>query len=184
MHPRLMMDPAPVDGAVVFRQPLDTDFGVLASLRRDPAVQSMLMAIPDATDDDAVRGWIDRRLRDSDGAFRVVADVRSHDPLGFVQISQVHRRNRHGYGGLALLSQARGRGLGLAIVTLLMKLASEELGLAKLLLEVRHDNLVALKVYHAAGFRVVGTLEEHFRDRDGKVHDVLLLERRLTPIKP
>jgi RimJ/RimL family protein N-acetyltransferase len=178
MHPQMIGRPAGSDDLLVLRQPLDTDFDVLASIRRDPTIQAMLMAIPDATDDNAVKSWIERRR--SDGAFRVVADATTHEALGFVQVSQIHRRNRHGYGGLALLGGARGRGGGHATVALLMKLASDELGLSKLLLEVREDNLVALKVYRAAGFRLVGTLEDHFRDRDGETHNVLLLERLLT----
>jgi RimJ/RimL family protein N-acetyltransferase len=174
--------PAAGEAFIVLRQPLDTDFDVLADIRRDPAIQDMLMAIPDATDDQAVRSWIERRH--NDGAFRIVADATTQEALGFVQISQIHRRNRHGYGGLALLNRARGHGRGYATVALLTRLACEELALAKLLLEVREDNLVALKVYHAAGFRVVGTLEDHFRDRDGNAHHVLLLERLLAEVRP
>jgi RimJ/RimL family protein N-acetyltransferase len=169
-----------VEGPIVFRQPLDTDFPDLASIRRDPTIQSMLMAIPEATDDAAVVDWIERRRSDPGGAFRIVADTATGEALGFVQISQVHRRNRHGYGGLALLGRAQGRGLGHAIVHSLIRLASGELALTKLLLEVRADNLAALKIYRAAGFRMVGTLERHFRDRDDRMHDVLLFERHLT----
>jgi RimJ/RimL family protein N-acetyltransferase len=170
--------PAAGEASIVLRQPLDTDFDILASIRRDPAIQDMLMAIPDSTDDEAVKNWIERRC--NDGAFRIVADAATQEAFGFVQVSQIHRRNRHGYGGLVLLSHARGYGRGHATVTLLTRLASDELALEKLLLEVREDNLVALKVYHAAGFRVVGTLEDHFRDRDGNAHNVLLLEKLLT----
>ncbi len=181
MHPQMIGFPAAGEEPIVLRLPLDSDFDVLASIRRDPTIQSMLMAIPDATDDEAVKSWIERRH--SDGAFRIVADTTTNEALGFVQISQIHRRNRHGYGGLALLGSARGHGRGHVTVALLTRLASDALGLSKLLLEVREDNLVALKVYRAAGFRIVGTLEDHFRDRDGKAHNVLLLERLLMGLQ-
>lgn len=102
--------PAAGETSIVLRQPLDTDFDVLAYIRRDPAIQDMLMAIPDATDDEAVKSWIERRR--NDGAFRIVADATTREALGFVQVSQIHRRNRHGYGGLALLNSARGHGRG------------------------------------------------------------------------
>lgn len=180
MYSRLSEHHPSREGSIVFRQPLDTDFAALASIRRDPTIQTMLMAIPDVTDDAAVADWIERRRRDPGGAFRIVADTATGEVLGFVQISQVHRRNRHGYGGLALLGHAQGRGLGHAVVKSLIRLAFGELALTKLLLEVRTDNLAALKIYEAAGFRLVGTLERHFRDRDDRMHDVLLFEKHLT----
>lgn len=179
MHPQLSETPAK-ERRIILRQAEDGDFASLAEIRRDPSTQSMLMTVADTVDDEAVRSWIARRCSDMDGAFRIIADAASDCSLGFVQISQVHRRNRHGYGGLALCPGARGRGLGHETVHLLLSLAFKELGLDKLMLEVREDNVVALGIYRAAGFRHVGRLEKHFRDQDGQMYDVLLLERLFT----
>ncbi|MDO9416272.1 GNAT family N-acetyltransferase [Pararhizobium sp.] len=164
---------------VVFRDACDADFGGLAAIRRDRDIQAMLLTVPESTDDQAVRDWIERRRAEKGGIFRVIADASTDTVLGFIQIGQVHRRNRTGYGGLALISEARGRGLGRIALNLLMRTAFETLGLSKLLLEVHPDNQPALKLYASSGFAVVGTLKAHFRDVDGRAHDVVLLERML-----
>lgn len=164
---------------IVLRAPASGDFAALAEIRRDPDMQAMLLAVIDATDDAAVREWIDRRAHDANGVFRILADAKTGEALGYVQITDIHRRNRHGSLGIAIRRHAQGRGIGTAALNLLHALARDACGLEKLLLTVRADNAAARALYRRAGYRVVGTLERHFRDRDGGLHDVMLLERAL-----
>lgn len=168
---------ADANKVISFRGPVDSDFPVLAEIRRDAEMQGLLMAIPDATDDAAVRGWIERRSQDADGAFRIIAETETNAALGYLQISQVHRRNRVGYGGIAISKRARFPGLGQAAMRYLIQLADEELGLAKLMAEIRIDNFPAIQLNLAAGYRIIGTLEDHFRSLE-RTYDALLLERR------
>ncbi|WP_029005305.1 GNAT family N-acetyltransferase [Azorhizobium doebereinerae] len=181
MHPGVTPDaPARVaDAGVILREVRETDFDALAAMRRDTEMQSLLLTIPEATDDDAVRAWIERRRTDAGGGFRVIAEADTSAPVGYAQVSQVHRRNRCGYGGIALSRAARGRGFGRAALWLLVDYAGRELGLAKMLSEIRADNAAALKMNYAVGFKPVGLIEAHFRDTDA-VHDVMLLQRHLT----
>lgn len=181
MHPGLTLE-LPVreaDARVILREVRETDFDALAAMRRDVETQSLLLTIPEATDDDAVRAWIERRRTDAGGGFRVIAEADTSAPIGYVQVSQVHRRNRCGYSGIALSPAARGRGFGRAALWLLVDYAGRELGLAKLLAEIRADNEASLNLHYAAGFTPVGLIEAHFRDADA-VHDVMLLQRHLT----
>lgn len=163
----------------VFREVRDEDFALLFSLRRDLALQALLLTVPDALDDESLEAWIRRRQQDPGGLFRMVEDGSCGEAIGFVQISQVHRRNRTGYAGVCLAAQARGRGLGQATLRKLIDTSREELGLLKLLSEVRVDNFPALRYNLLLGFRVVGTLNGHFMDGGGVRHDVLFLERAL-----
>ena len=166
---------------MIFRPPTEGDFRALADMRRDVSMQAMLMAIPEATDDDAVRQWIDRRTREPGGLFRVIADGDAGDAVGFIQVSQVNRRNRNGYGAVAVSARARRPGVGQIAMRELMRAACCDLGLRKLLAEIRIDNFAAIQMNLMAGYRIVGTLAAHFIDAAGGAHDVLLLERRLDP---
>lgn len=177
-------DPASSDSSIVFRAPEESDFETLAAIRRNMPLQALLLTVPDATDDQAVHEWLARRLADKDGAFRIVADAVSNDTLGFMQIGQVHRRNKTGYGGIALSERSRGRGLGQTTLRFLIALAQQQLGLTKLLSEIRTDNFAALRMNLAMGYRIVGTMSAHFCDTEGKTHDVLLCERQLTNERP
>lgn len=181
MHASMIADVAPCRiGPVDLRLPAPGDFPVLAEIRRDRDLQALLLAVIDATDDVAVRQWIARRTADANGVFLVVTDADSDAAIGYVQIADIHRRNRCGYVGIALRRSAQGRGFGKAALQRLHAFAKEDVGLEKLLLTVRSDNALALNMYLSAGYRTVGTLERHFRDREDRLHDVALLECRLS----
>jgi RimJ/RimL family protein N-acetyltransferase len=165
---------------VIFRDVCESDLPLLFDLRRDLQLQSLLLTVPDALDETALRAWLKRRQEDVGGMFRVIEDTARGDAVGYTQVGQVHRRNRTGYGGISLAANARGRGLGQATLRELVQFARRELGLTKLLSEVRVDNFAALRLNLSVGYRIVGTLEKHFIDCDGRMHDVVLLERLLT----
>jgi len=158
------------------RPPHGGDFDSLATMRRDESLQSTLLTVPRASDDAAVRDWIQRRVNEPAGLFRVLTLGETGDTIGFVQVSQVHVQNGHGHGGIALRPHARGRGFGRMGLELLLELAARDLGLVKLLAEIRADNLPSALLHESTGYRKVGRLEKHFRDRDGSFHDVDLYE--------
>jgi putative acetyltransferase len=164
---------------VVFRDVRDDDLPMLFELRRDLALQALLLTVPEATDDASLHSWVERRQKDPGGIFRIAEDAANGQAVGYVQIGNVHRRNRVGYAGVCLAASARGRGLGQATLAHLIDIAAGELGLVKLLSEVRADNFAALRYNLLLGFRIVGTLRKHFVDGNGTAHDVLVLERLL-----
>ena len=136
----------------------------------------MLLAYPDgAADADAVAAWLARR--EAAGALRIVADD-GGAALGFVQLHDIHRRGGHAMLAIALLPEARGRGVGRAALDALHDLARREFGLRKLMLEVRADNAAAIALYQAMGYRTVGTLRAHYDD-GARLHDVCVMERLL-----
>lgn len=163
----------------MFRLPADHDFAVLAEIRRDARMQSMLMAIPERSDDEAVKAWIDRRLAEPGGMFRVIASSPDEAAFGFIQINSVNVHNRYGYGAVAILERCGIPGVAMLAMRELMRFARQELGLAKLMAEIRADNAVALRMNALMGYKVVGTLEQHFADQDYHRHDVVLLEKGL-----
>jgi RimJ/RimL family protein N-acetyltransferase len=166
------------------RPPTEQDFSALSTLRRDLELQHLLLAYPSDTSptDAEVAAWIKRRSSEKGGCMLVVAD-RGDRLVGFVQITDVHFAGRHGKLGMAIRPERRGQGYGRKALDLLLLHAASELALLKLLLEVRADNEVAIRLYERTGFRRVGAFHRHYDDGT-KRHDVLLMERFLGPSAP
>jgi RimJ/RimL family protein N-acetyltransferase len=167
---------AMTSATVSLRPPQDSDFDVLAALRRDTALWHTLLAYPPSEPPAApeVRDWIARRSGEPGGGFLVVADDQNR-PIGFVQVMEVHRRGRLGKIGIALAHEARRKGLGGMALSQLLTYAHDTLGLRKLLLEVRADNSAAIALFSAAGFSRVGVMRAHYSE-GGDYHDVALME--------
>ncbi|MDT3380763.1 GNAT family protein [Labrys neptuniae] len=163
---------------VSLRSPENSDFDFLASLRRDSALQALLLNVVTSTDDDAVAGWLERRKTDPNGSFMVIADSTTDEPIGFAQITNIHHRNRHGFIGIVIAPSAQGKGLGRVAMENLVATAKEKHRLEKILLEVRADNFAALSLYKSMNFRIVGTMLNHFRTNDD-IYDVVLMEKRI-----
>ncbi|RUM27309.1 N-acetyltransferase [Rhizobium vallis] len=176
MNAPLAHAPSPT---VTFTDIVEEHLPQLFELRRDLSLQALLLTIPDGLDEATLRAWVERRKAETGGMFRMIIDPASGEALGFIQVNSVHRKNRTGYGGICLAAKARNRGLGQAALRELIKVADDELGLIKLLSEVRADNFAALRAHLSVGYRLVGTLENHFTDGKGKAYNVFLLERRL-----
>jgi len=155
------------------------DLPRLAALRADVGLQHLLMANPaEPTVADPLAelyDWVKRR--EAAGVFRIIAG-RADEALGFLQIADIHRKNRLGWLGIALLPEARGAGNGRAALAEAEALAFSDTGLRKLILIVRADNGPAIALYDSAGWRKVGHLEAQYDD--GRVlHDALVFEKLL-----
>ncbi|MCA2406116.1 GNAT family N-acetyltransferase [Rhizobium leguminosarum bv. viciae 248] len=176
MNPPLVKEPPPT---ITFRDITEEHLPQLFEMRRDLSLQALLLTIPDGLDETTLRAWVERRKSEIGGMFRIIVDTACGEAVGFIQVNSVHRKNRTGYGGICLAARARNRGLGQAALRELIKVAGNELELIKLLSEVRADNFAALRAHLSVGYRLVGTLENHFTDSKGKLYNVLLLERVL-----
>lgn len=160
------------------RLPRDEDLIVLGTLRNDLPTQYALLADPQVGlhDTASVKAWVDRRVRDDFGIFRVIADE-DDCAVGFVQIVDIDRRSRHGSIGVAVLAEERGKGHAESAMLAMFALAVDSERLDKLVLQVRDDN-PARKLYEKLGFREVGILARHYRGPDSW-HDVVVMERPL-----
>ena len=161
---------------IALREVTDADYEVLRSLRADITLQHLLLANPPPEGDLDVGRWIKRRS--SAGHLWVIASG-SGACIGYLQLNNVHRKNRYAWLGIALTQPARGQGAGSAAIRRLCA-KSEELGLRKLLLEVRADNSNAIAMYGKLGFRFVGQLRDHYDD-GVSLHDVVIMERMINP---
>jgi len=120
--------------------------------------------------------WVKRK--EATDLLRIVSSLQG-DAIDFVQIYDIHHGSRFGWFGTALLSGERRHGLGRATVSATEALARSDLGLFKLLLQVRADNAEAIALYERAGWRLVGRLAAQYDDGEG-CHDALIYEKVLA----
>lgn len=160
----------------ILRPSNPSDSEALSELRADIALQHDLMANPARISPvDLPREtseWISRR--NSTGWFRII-DVGT-GPIGFVQLTDIHYRNRTAWLGIAIKRGEQGKRIGVEALSQAELLAKSELGLFKLLLQVRADNARAIGLYSRTGWRHVGHLMAHYFD-GSKRHDALLMEK-------
>ena len=152
-----------------------SDRSHLEKLLRDRPLQHLLLAYPPGASSADVDGWMERRIGGGDLVCFAIADDENRF-CGFAQISGWHRRGRLGWLGIALVPERRAQGLGKRALKALIEAAGRDLGLRKLLLEVRADNAAAINLYRGMGFRTVGEFREHYFD-GADYHDVLVMER-------
>jgi RimJ/RimL family protein N-acetyltransferase len=82
--------------------------------------------------------------------------------------------------GMAVASEARGRGGGRALLDAALDHA-RAVGAHKIELEVWPDNARAISLYASAGFEVEGLKRRHYRRRDGSLRSALLMGLMLEP---
>jgi RimJ/RimL family protein N-acetyltransferase len=163
----------------VLRTFAPSDVAVIADIRRDHKLQHQLMANPDpehlAEPFAEAKTWIAHR--ENNGWFQVIDN--GCGAVGFVQIANIHRKNRFGWLGIALIEKARGQGLGARALAEAEVAAANQLLLRILLLKVRSNNNAALALYQRAGWRRVGLLSAHYDD-GLSFHDVLMFEKHFA----
>lgn len=104
--------------------------------------------------------------REDDYVFIVEVDQTARAQVALYNISPAGAE----FGRLLVDPDARGQGFSHRVIALCIRAAKERLALPKLTLEVKQDNVAALRAYDRAGFTEVR------RDSQGIVH----MEVRLT----
>jgi len=160
---------------ILLRNPLKTDFAVLAMLRNDLSVQRQLMIESKKYNADQVRAWVRRRTGDPKGTFLVVD---FDGPCGFVQLTQIDIETGSADMGICLVNRARGKGIAVMAMKHLERRAMEKHRCKKLTLRVLRINHRAISLYQKLKFKTVEIKRRHHFDG---VHwrDVVFMEKRL-----
>lgn len=161
---------------VTIRAVRPDDAAALARIYAQPEVARQTLGLPHvdlaewqkriAGHDPANGRWLLVAVDDSD---RVLAQAT-------LQRHPQVRRAHAGWLALMVDQDVRGRGIGHALMTHLLALADQWLGLRRLELEVNADNTAAVALYQRLGFAVEGTLRGYAL-RDGRLIDVLAMAR-------
>ena len=97
---------------------------------------------------------------DATGNVRFVIDA-DGVAVGTVSLFGADELARHAEVGIALVPEARGRGIGTAAIARIVEFAFVRRNLRRLHLEAIASNVGAIRVYEKAGFVVEGRLREH-----------------------
>ena len=95
--------------------------------------------------------------------------------VGYVAVVPLASWSRH-VGELRVIVDPdhRGRGIGQSLTRRAM-LEALELGLTKMVIEVRADHESRIDMFRALGFVPEALLADHVRDHAGQVHDLMVL---------
>lgn len=118
-----------------------------------------------------------RRLENPDSETpRLVATV-DDMVVGVVSLEINEGRRRHsGWVEIAVHDDYQGRGVGAALLTAIIELAEQWLGMVRLELVAFTDNNLAISLYQRFGFEVEGTLRK-YAYRQGGLADVYTMAR-------
>ena len=165
---------------IALREWRESDLDAIAALRNDIALQSLLMTQPRPNSLERVRTWLNSWSTRPDAVFFVIVGRDDDAILGYIQVANIDTFHGHGELGICLSPDAHGKNVARNACDLLEAYLVKIMGLRKLTLKVLVDNQRAIGFYRKVGYRDVGVLERHYRTADG-YHDVLVMERRLTP---
>lgn len=160
---------------VLLRDPVKTDFVVLAALRNDSSVQRQLMIESTKYNADQVRSWVRRRTGDPKGTFMVVD---FDGPCGFVQLTQIDLKTGSGDLGICLINSARGKGIAEIAMIQLEKRAMEKYRCKKFTLRVLRINHRAISFYKKLKYKIIEIKRRHHFD-GSRWRDVIFMEKRL-----
>ena len=166
-------DPPLRGNGFVLRPFAADDFAAAQELAEDPAVARWVPPLP-ADDGDAVVAFYERCRLAGELLHLVIADTASAAYLGETMVALGD--HRVGEVGCCVVPAARGRGIATATLRALTDWAFAELGLGRVQVFVGVENLAALRLAEASGFRREGTLRGYWEE-DGRRLDAIVLAR-------
>ena len=146
--------------------------GVLTFARALPE-HDLLFLRRDITEDREVDAWIE----DIDAG--IVKSVLAVEGRTIVGYGTVHRNDLRWSSHVAELrvmvaESMRGKGLGRVLTQEAFAVALEE-GIEKMMAQMTLDQKGAITTFEGLGFRPEALLRDHVKDREGNLHDLLVL---------
>lgn len=153
--------------------PLDADFrlGVLRSLRmedapfmlewmHDPDVGTLLEARFDLMSLEDCERFIELAHEDDESVHLAIIDPDTDEYIGTISLKRVDVKNLRAEYAVATRTKAHGTGIAACATRDVLRVAFEVLGLRSVFLNVRADNLRAIRFYEKVGFRYEGTARQ------------------------
>lgn len=143
----------------------------------DPAVNRFLESRFARHDHASTVAYVNRMLADPNALMLGIRSLELDRHVGNIKLAPIDRH--HGLGEIGLLigdRSAWGRGLGTEAISLMLDIATRQLGLRKLTAGCYASNAASARAFERAGFFREGVRREHFL-LDGKGEDLLLMAR-------
>ena len=160
----------------LLRMPIEQDKKNFLLMRNDLELQGTLMSRAKPNTIKKVEDWLNRRLSDDSGIFFVIAEAKSNNCIGFLQLVNIDFISRRGDLGICLNKESQGQGYAKDALSQLEIYAKRVFNIRKINLQVLNDNHRAIKFYKKMGYNHVGILQEHFYLNES-FHDVLIMEK-------
>ncbi len=134
---------------------------------------------PDEVDHDLnkVREWLsEREPREYELFIVAVADDQPGAIVGELHFHSFNRRvlAHHGDFGISVDQVWRGRGVGSALIRVLLEWATAHPTIEKVCLGVYEDNHGAIRLYERMGFKLEGRREKYFKTARGYRDDLMM----------
>lgn len=166
-------EPALGGPGFILRPFREDDFAAARTLEQDPAAARWVPSLP-ADDGAGVVAYYDRCREDGELLHLVIADPRSDAYLGETMLAPGEHRT--GEVGCCVAPAARGRGIATGTLRALTDWSFATLGLGRVQVFVGVENVAALRLAEASGFRREGTLRGYWEE-DGRRLDAIILAR-------
>ncbi len=165
-----------MDGDFIIRASAPSDVPGLTALINLPGFRHGTLRMPFEAED-SVR---QRLFKPGSNAVSLVAE-RSGQVVGSAGLMPYSGRRAHvGTIGMGVHDDFRRRGIGRALLTALLDVADNWLGLRRVELDVNVDNVGAIALYRALGFELEGTARQSIL-RDGVLVDAHWMARLRPP---
>jgi diamine N-acetyltransferase len=153
-----------------------TDLPQTLIWRQDPALVAHLGEPFRFINAETETAWFDAYLTQRPQQVRLAICVQGSDRhIGNVQLLQIHPVHRSAEFSILIgEATARGQGMGLRASQLCLQHAFDDLNLHRIWLQVRSDNLPALKLYQRLGFVEEGRLRQA-AFKQGQYVDLLIM---------
>ncbi|PRB71267.1 GNAT family protein [Arthrobacter sp. MYb213] len=161
--------------AITLRSRSEDDFDVLFQIAGDLTTwEQRSAATPAPLNRDTYKARLAQIDADnSDKSVRFMIEV-DGTAVGSVSLFEFDELARHAEVGIALVPEARGKGIGTASISQIVEFAFVRCNLRRVHLEVIESNFGAIRAYEKAGFVIEGRQRQHAWVR-GKYEDIVIM---------
>ena len=160
-------------GAFELRPMVASDEADVLAFAQKLPVHDLLFLPRDISQPKVLAAWMKEIDR---GVLTSLLAVRGHDVLGCAALVRDPLSWSAHTGEIRVIvsREARGQGVGRALSQEVFALALS-LGLERLTAQMTIDQVGAITIFEGLGFRGEALLRNHVRDRDGALHDIVVL---------
>lgn len=168
------------DASFVFRPPVEGDEGAVLLFTRALRPNELLFLPTDMTQPANVRTWIEDSIAGRSLSTLALVDDKivayctiARSPIAWM----AHVADLR----LIVASSARRRGLGRALTIEAVRNAVDS-GVEKIVAEMTIEQTDAIAMFRRIGFQSEAVLRDHVRDRDGELHDLVIMSHHTAQL--
>lgn len=178
IYPRHIASPG---GAFDIRLMTAGDEAAVLAFAKTLPVHDLLFLPRDISQPKVLAAWIREIDR---GVLTTLIAVRADQVLGCAALVRDPLSWSAHVGGIRVIvsGAARGQGVGRGLSQEVFALALS-LGLEKITVQMTVDQVHAIEIFEGLGFRGEALLRKHVRDRDGALHDMVVLGHDVAQVR-